>query len=193
MSEKDKKSTPEATGAAPASRFSGNMYLIGYRGTGKSTVAQLLGRQFGRPTIDMDELIESRAGLSIREIFAREGEQGFRRRESAILEEIARKPSQIVAAGGGIVLSEVNRRCLRDSGSVAWLTADAATIWQRMQADSTTWERRPNLSVGGLEEIKQLLGAREPFYRECADCTVDTTGRSPEEVAALIRAGLNLG
>jgi shikimate kinase len=193
MSDKENRPISKATLSTEVRPFTRNVYLIGYRGTGKSTVARLLGQQLGLPTLDMDELIEARSGLSIRSIFAQEGERGFRQRESAILNDVGAKSGCIVATGGGIVLDVTNRQCLRKSGTAAWLTADAATIWQRMQADSTTWDRRPNLSVGGLEEVKVLLVAREPLYRECADCTVDTTNRSPEEVAALVRAGLKLG
>jgi shikimate kinase len=192
MSDRDKTSTPEPPVAPTARQFAGNLYLIGYRGTGKSTVALLLAQQLGLPMIDMDELLESRSGLSIRMIFAHEGEAGFRKREGAILEEVAQMRECIVATGGGLVLSSTNRSLLRASGRMAWLTAAPATIWQRLQADATTWDRRPNLSVGGPEEVEELLHAREPFYRECADCTVDTTGRSPEEVATLVRAHLNL-
>jgi shikimate kinase len=189
--EKAPNSTPQAT-PSPAPR-DGNTYLIGYRGTGKSTAARILARQLLLPMIDIDDLVESRAGRSIRAIFEQEGEIGFRQWEGAILLEVTLMHRTIVATGGGIVLSSMNRRLLRLSGRTAWLTADTATIWQRMQEDATTWERRPNLTVGGPAEIDELWRVREPFYRECADCTVETTGRSPEEVAALVRAGLNLG
>jgi shikimate kinase len=170
-----------------------NIYLIGYRATGKSTVARLLAQQLGRPMVDTDELVETRTGLSIRKIFEQEGEPGFRRRESEILQEVAQRQGHIVATGGGIVLSSSNRRLLHDSGSTVWLIAPIASIWQRLQSDDTTWNRRPDLTIGGTAEIEELLNAREPFYRECADCTVETTNRLPTEVAAVVRACLNLG
>jgi shikimate kinase len=79
---------------------------------------------------------------------------------------------------------------LSESGRVVWLTADPRTLWERLQQDATTAERRPALTVGGLAEIEDLLRAREPFYGECAHWVVDTVGRSAEDVAAVI---LNLG
>jgi shikimate kinase len=170
----------------------GNLYLIGYRGAGKSTVARLLAETLGWPCVDMDQLLESRSGLSIREIFAAEGEAGFRLREAALLEEISRLGRHVVATGGGVVLSSSNRRLLRGSGRAVWLTADSRTSWQRLQGDPATPDRRPNLTVGGPEEIEELLKTREPYYRECADCTVETAGRSAAEVASLIRTHLNL-
>src|SRR6266567_1717423 len=100
----------------------GNLYLIGYRGTGKSSVAHLLAEKLGWPWLDMDELLESRSGLSIREIFSNEGEAGFREREVALLQEVSRLQRHVIATGGGIVLSATNRRLLRESGRAIWLT-----------------------------------------------------------------------
>jgi shikimate kinase len=91
------------------------------------------------------------------------------------------------------VLSGTNRGRLKDSGRVVWLTADAQTIRHRLEKDRTTCERRPVLTVGGLAEIKELLRAREPLYRAVADLTVDTRGRSPEEIAGTIYQSLNQG
>jgi shikimate kinase len=171
----------------------GNLYLIGYRGTGKSTIAELLAAALGWKWVDMDSFIETRHGTTIRSIFEREGEACFRAAESAVLQELSRRREQVIATGGGVVLNAQNRAILRATGRIAWLTADAQTLWQRISADKTTAERRPKLTVGGPREVDELLQRREPFYRECADCTVDTVGRSPEEIAALVRAQLKLG
>jgi shikimate kinase len=159
-----------------------NIFLIGYRGTGKTTVARLLAEKLKWDWADSDQLVESRAGLSIREIFAREGEGGFREREALILDELCRRQKHVIATGGGIVLREDNRHKLRSAGRVVWLTADAGTIWQRMQEDSTTVNRRPGLTVGGLAEVEQVLNAREALYRDCADGKVSTVGRSLEDI-----------
>ncbi len=89
-----------------------------------------------------------------------------------------------------MVLREENRRRLRATGRVIWLTADVQTIWRRVLEDPTTAERRPALTVGGLAEIEELLRAREPYYRECAHHQVDTAGRPPAEVVEAILQSL---
>jgi shikimate kinase len=163
-----------------------NLFLIGYRGTGKTTVAQLLARRLGWSGIDADAVLEERSGRSIRLIFEQEGEAGFREKESALLEELCRSCNQVIATGGGVVLRPANREQLRASGTIIWLTADPQILWQRLQADSTTRERRPPLAGGGLAEIEQLLEVRRPLYRACADWCVDTTNLPPERVASQI-------
>jgi shikimate kinase len=169
----------------------GVVFLIGYRGTGKSTVARLLARRLGWDWLDADSVLEERAGRTIREIFAGEGEAGFRAREAALLEELCHCQRHVIATGGGVILREENRRRLRAAGvAVVWLVADADTIWRRLEADATTAQRRPALTVGGLGEVRELLRVREPFYRECAGWSVETAARSPAEVADLILAWL---
>ncbi len=158
------------------------IFLIGYRGTGKSTVARILAEKLGWDWADSDNLVESRAGMNICQIFDREGEAGFRDREAAVLDELCRRQKHVIATGGGIILREDNRPKLRSAGRVVWLTADAGTIWRRMQEDPTTANRRPTLTVGGLAEVEEVLKAREPLYRGCADLTVSTMGRSSEEI-----------
>ena len=159
------------------------LFLIGPRGSGKTTVARLLAGRLGWDWLDADDVLERRYGKSIRAIFAEEGEAGFRERESAVLADLCGRRRCVVAAGGGVVLREANRVLLRASGRVVWLTADAETLWRRMQADVTTPDRRPALSVGGQAEVEEVLRVREPWYRECAHCTVRTEGRAPEAVA----------
>jgi shikimate kinase len=163
-----------------------SIFLIGYRGTGKSTVARLLAARLGWNWLDADAVLEARAGRTVREIFADEGEAGFRDHEAQVLKELAGCQRCVIATGGGVVLRHENRRLMRSAGPVIWLTADAETIWKRLQEDATTAERRPALTVGGLAEVRQLLEIREPWYRECASLTVDTAGRSPEDVAVWI-------
>lgn len=160
------------------------LYLIGARGTGKTTVARLLADRLGWQWCDADVLLEARHG-SIRAVFDAEGESGFRDKESEILREIAGLRRHVVATGGGVVLREENRAVLRQ-GWVVWLTAEVDTICARLRADSTTGERRPALTAAGsassADEVAAILHARTPIYRECADLVVRTDGRAPEEI-----------
>lgn len=167
------------------------LFLIGARGSGKSTVAGLLARELGWDWSDADDELEKRYGRSIRALFASEGETGFRDKESAILAELCRLPRHVIATGGGVILREANRALLRSSGRIVWLRADVETLWQRVQADEATAERRPPLTVGGRSEIEEILRLREPLYRQCADYTVNTAGRRPEEITGEILGWLS--
>ena len=162
------------------------LFLIGYRGSGKTTVARLLAERLGWNWLDADVVLEARYGRTIRQIFAEEGEAGFRDKEEVLLAELCQLPDHVIATGGGIILRQANRERLRQAGRVVWLTADPATLWQRSQGDPTTAERRPALTSGGLTEIEQVLRHREPLYRACADWVVSTVNQSPEDVAAWI-------
>ena len=159
------------------------IFLTGPRGSGKTTVARLLAARLGWAAVDADEALEARQGRSVRAVFAAEGEAGFRDKEAAVLAELCRLRRYVVATGGGAVLRPDNRELLRRSGWVVWLDADADTLWARTRADGGTAERRPTLTVGGREEVVEVLRAREPLYRGCADLAVRTAGRTPEEVA----------
>lgn len=161
-----------------------HLHLIGSRGSGKSTVGRVLAARLGRAFVDADVVLEADAGLSIADIFAAEGEGGFRDRETATLRKLAAGSPAVIATGGGIVLRPENRDLLRSSGFVVWLTADPELLWNRIAYDPNTAARRPNLTAaGGLAEVRQLLAAREPLYRDTAHFVVDAA-RSPEEVAA---------
>lgn len=163
-----------------------NWFLIGYRGAGKTTVARLLAERLGWAWVDADQVLETRDGRTIREIFAAEGEAGFRDKETALLTELCSLKQHVIATGGGVVLRLENRLEMQRSGRIAWLVADPPTLWRRLQNDISSQERRPALTTGGLAEIEELLIVREPLYHACADVTVDTTGRSPEEVVSAI-------
>jgi shikimate kinase len=160
-----------------------NLYLIGYRGVGKTSVGRLLAERLGREFLDADVELERRAGRTIAEIFAADGEGAFRDLESAVVADLARQDHLVAALGGGAVMRPQNREALA-GGAVVWLTAEAETILARVCADHTTAGRRPNLTTsGGLEEIVQLLALREPAYRRCAVLTVDTEGKTPQQAA----------
>jgi shikimate kinase len=166
--------------------------LIGYRGTGKSTVARLLAGQMNRHFIDVDLEIEARSGRSIDAIFAESGEPVFRDWEEGTLAELLEQfPEAVVATGGGSVLREQNRRRIREFGQIVWLTAFPAELARRLVADERSRLFRPALTpAGAIEEIAQVLCARMPLYEGLADFVIATGGKSPEEVAAAILAHL---
>jgi len=173
--------------------------LVGYRGTGKTTVAKLLAERLGCEWADADVVLEEQSGRTIADIFAKDGESHFRDLESNVLAGFVSKYGQdarrsklfILATGGGVILREENRKSLREAGPVIWLTAPTDVIHERISTDPTTGERRPNLTAGGgLEEIKEVLAARENFYREVSHHVVDTNDKSPTEIAAEIEGRL---
>jgi shikimate kinase len=163
------------------------IFLIGFRGSGKSTVGRLLADRLGWTFLDADVELERRAGRTIAELFAAEGEAGFRDRESALLGELAGLREHVIATGGGVVLSPANRQRLRDSGHCIWLTGDPTTLFQRLQGDASTRDRRPALTaLPGPDEVEQLLQAREPLYREVAHLIASTEEQSPEAIVSTI-------
>ena len=170
-----------------------NLVLIGYRGTGKSTVARLVAERLGWPWFDADAEIEERSGKSIARLFAEDGEATFRDWESQVVADLARREQCVLALGGGAVMRAENRAAIRSGGKVVWLTASPETLWRRIQDDLVTAQRRPNLTAaGGITEIIATLDARNPIYRECADWDVDTQDRTPGEVADAIVEQLKL-
>jgi shikimate kinase len=167
------------------------IFLIGYRGTGKSTVARELAARLCYESIDADDEIERLAGKSIAAIFDNEGEPTFRDWESRVIADLVLKKRIVASLGGGAVLRKENRRGIRQAGQVVWLTAPIDTIIERIAADKSTATRRPNLTpIGGRSEIETLLAARTPLYHECATLVVDTCGKIAAEVAAEIAAKL---
>ncbi len=165
--------------------------LIGYRGTGKSTVAAPLASRLGWSWVDADEDIETWIGRSIREIFAQEGEEAFRKYERETMQRLLDWDRGIIAAGGGAILNEQTRQDIQNAGPVVWLTASPQTIVSRMEDDDTTAERRPNLTTcGGKQEVERLLNEREPLYRECADVIVDTEGKDVDALVNEIMAAV---
>lgn len=164
------------------------LFLIGYRGAGKSSVARALAARLGWDALDTDELIEARARQTIEQVFAGQGEPAFRTLEAAILDEVCRRENHVIATGGGVILRPENRQRMRSAGRVVWLTATPETLWQRIEADPVSAARRPALAQGGVDEVRAILAEREPLYRACADLIVTTDHRSPPEVAQSILA-----
>jgi shikimate kinase len=164
-----------------AARRTGNIFLVGMMGAGKTTVGRRLARRLGRSFLDTDHEIQERTGVSIPTIFEIEGEAGFRRRESAVLAEIARGEDLVVATGGGIVLAEQNRRLLRQRGTVVYLRASVEDLFARTRHD----RNRPLLQTEDPRaKLAELFAARDPLYREVADIIMET-GR--QSVQTLVR------
>jgi shikimate kinase len=157
--------------------------LIGFRGAGKSTVARCLADRLGWEAVDADDVLQLRAGMSIQRVFAERGEPWFRRLEGEILAELVQRPQAVLALGGGVILSEANRRRLANL-PVFWLDAPADSLFQRIEGDVTTRDRRPQLtSSGGLEEVRRLLADRLPLYQQTANHRLDVRDKNPRQVA----------
>jgi shikimate kinase len=161
-----------------------SVVLIGYRGSGKTTVGRMLAKRLGRTFVDCDDLIVAREGKSIREIFAAGGEEAFRRLEAAVIAELASKADQVIAVGGGAVLREENRRALA-SHFIIYLRCEPGVLHDRIRNDPATSDNRPNLTSlgGGIEEIEALLRHREPIYRAAMNAELEVTRLSAEQAA----------
>ncbi|MFP5411631.1 MAG: shikimate kinase [Gammaproteobacteria bacterium] len=161
--------------AGPPGADSRPIVLVGMMGSGKTTVGRRLAARLGRRFVDADKELESRCGVPISTIFELEGEDGFRRREAAVIDALTREPGIVLATGGGAVLLPENRERLHTRGLVVFLRAGAAELWQRLKRDRV----RPLLRTENpRQRIADLLAAREPLYREVAHLTV-TSGRAP--------------
>jgi len=173
--------------AAPGQARS--LALVGMMGSGKSTVGKRLARALGRPFVDMDAELERRCGVPIQTIFELEGEEGFRRRESDLLQTLCPATGLVLATGGGVVLREANRVLLRAHTRVIYLQAALQDLWLRLRHDRS----RPLLrSADPRARVAELLAAREPIYREVADLCVTTGRQAPERVVNEILGCLGL-
>jgi shikimate kinase len=161
-----------------------NLYLIGYRGSGKTSVGRLLADQLQWQHFDCDATIVELAGKSIARIFADHGEEAFRQWESKVVAVAASDQQMVVSLGGGALIEMENRDRINSSGKCVWLRIKPATAWERIQQDNSTAENRPALTgLSGLEEVQTLIARRQPLYEECADFTVDVDQLSLNEVA----------
>lgn len=166
----------------PAAGLPKNIVLIGLMGCGKTTVGRKLHAMLGYPLVDTDHLIEEKAGMTVTEIFARRGEQGFRELEGAVLHELSAPgtPRRIIATGGGIVGRRANRKLLSKLGYVVWLQAPVDVILQRTARNRD----RPLLQTANpRERIEKLIIERSPLYHEIADLELETSGLETEEIA----------
>ena len=160
------------------------LFLIGMMASGKSTVGKALAARLGWDFFDVDREVERRTGVTVAEIFEKEGEAGFRRRETEMMAELTIRPGCIVAMGGGAPLFEVNRKLLK-RGLVVRLLSTVSDVLERTRFDTT----RPLLrSEDPVAKIRELMLAREPVYAEVSDVAVSTTRTHPEVVADRILA-----
>lgn len=156
------------------------IFLVGPMGAGKSTIGRLLASELSYNFRDSDRVIEERTGADIPWIFDMEGEEGFRERETAVLQELAGEVGTVVATGGGIVLREQNRELMKSAGYVCYLTASIDQLVERTARD----KKRPLLQVENpRQKIIDLLALRDPLYQSAADFIVNTDRRSPKAVA----------
>jgi len=162
-----------------------NIYLVGPMGAGKSTIGRVLAAELHLSFRDSDKVIEDRTGADIPWIFDMEGEEGFRDRESAVLEELSKGQDVVIATGGGIILRSQNREVMKSSGYVCYLTASIEQLVERTARD----KKRPLLQVENpRQKIIDLVALRDPLYREAADFVINTDRRSPKVVAQEISA-----
>ncbi len=164
------------------------IFLIGFRGSGKSTIGKRLADWLQSPWIDSDDEVERRAGCAIAEIFATQGEEAFRDLERQVIEELlaARRTDRemvVISLGGGAVLDERTRRLISEQGRCVWLRASPEVLAARTVGDAS---RPPLTQLTRDEEIRELLARREPVYAECADCEIDTTTLPPDQAVERI-------
>ena len=164
-----------------------HLYLVGYRGSGKTTVGRCLADELTLPFIDTDEVVEKRSGETIADLFARLGESGFRDQETAAIRSVSRLEPSVISLGGGAVLRPENRELLKTTGYTVWLQATAEQLAARISEDEAHGKRRPSLtSLGTLGEIETVLKQREPLYNEASDLILPSAGLSPIELAQQI-------
>ena len=150
--------------------MAGNFFLIGLMGVGKTTLGKQLAQHLHYDFYDSDHVICERTGVSIPTIFELEGEQGFRARETAVIDELTRLPRIVLASGGGAVTQEANRLALRERGTVVYLHAQPELLWQRTRHD----RNRPLLQVADpLAKLTELYQVRDPLYRATAHWILD--------------------
>lgn len=174
---------------APGSNQGPNLVLIGYRGTGKTSVGARLARILGRPFVDLDQILVEEAGHTIAEIVAQGGWAEFRRREKKLVAHYCATRGIVLATGGGVILDPENVQALKENGLLIWLVADPATIQARLAGDQPQEAYRPSLTGGDtLGEVTEVLEARQPLYRAAAQIIIDTTWQSLSQVVASILA-----
>jgi shikimate kinase len=160
--------------------------LIGYRGSGKSSVGKLLAQQLKWAWCDSDDEIEAGIDVSIADVFAQQGESHFRDLETAAIERLmdaSDADGQVISLGGGAPMQPRNRELWKDRATCVYLKGSARTLYQRISSDESSENRRPDLTdEGGLAEVQKMLDLRSATYQLCADLIVDVDDRTPTEI-----------
>ncbi len=156
-----------------------NIFLIGFMGVGKSTIARLLAKELNAKLVEMDETIEAEAGMTINEIFEKYGEQHFRDLESALVERIATEGGAIVSCGGGAVLRPENVENMKKNGTVLFLSATPETIYERVRYSTNRPLLNGNMNV---EYISQLMERRRSAYEAAADVVISTDDKEKSQI-----------
>jgi shikimate kinase len=166
-----------------------SIIFVGLPGSGKTTIGRQLARRLDLPFVDSDHVIEHQLGCSIREFFAREGEDNFRDVEQQVLDDLTRTHQGVIATGGGAVLREANRRHLHERGQVVYLRSTPDDVFRRVRHDKA----RPLLQVDDpLARLKALFDARDPLYREAAHFVIETGRPSVAMLVNMITMQLEL-
>lgn len=166
----------------------GNIFLIGFMGAGKSTVAKSLCRMMERELCEMDEMLVKRAGMPIAEIFKQYGEEHFRKMETQLLIDLQQEKNVVVSCGGGAVMREENVSYMKECGKIILLTAEPETIYERVKHSTN----RPILNGHmNVDYIRELMEKRKGRYEAVADIKAATDGKSVNEICAEITAGLS--
>lgn len=173
----------------PVMKLTGNFFLVGLMGAGKTTVGKILAKHLHKTFYDSDHEIEHRTGVNIPLIFELEGEAGFRRRETATIEELVKQHNIILATGGGAVLAKQNRENLSRSGTVIYLCAQPEELYHRTKGD----KNRPLLQTDNPRaKLERLFAERDPLYREVADIVIDTGDQSVSTIVNHIETQLDI-
>lgn len=157
-----------------------NIFLIGFMGTGKSTVADYLGEHFDMQVLEMDETISDRENMSITDIFEKKGEEYFRNLETSLLKEVGVNGNTVVSCGGGTPMREENVEEMKKNGKIVLLTATPETIYNRVKNSHNRPLLENNMNV---EYISELLGKRQEKYQAAADIVVETDEKSKDIIA----------
>jgi shikimate kinase len=164
-----------------------NIVLIGYRGSGKTSVGKLIAKKLGRGFVDTDNLIIEKAGSSINEMVKEKGWPYFRDMEKDVIKELSGSDNLVIATGGGVVTNDINMDNLKANGIIIWLDVDVETVKKRLSRDNTSKENRPSLTGDNpVDEIGEVMEKRRPLYMKACNISIDTDKMNINDVADMV-------